>query len=53
MEELSERCSIAGFEGRERESQAREYRQPLETGNGEKTDSSLKPLESSTSLPTP
>lgn len=34
VKESSERCSTAGFGGRERELQARECRQPLETGKG-------------------
>ena len=34
-----QRRTIAGFEDRERESQAKECRQPLETGKGKETDS--------------
>lgn len=53
VKELSERRSIASFEGRERELQAGGCRQSLETGKGEKTHSPLEPPESNTSLPTP
>lgn len=44
-----ERCSIAGFEGKEREPQAKECRQLLEARKGEDTDSPLEP-ESDPSL---
>lgn len=45
MEEWSERYNIAGFEHRERGSQANECEQPLEAGKGEKTGLSLQPVE--------
>lgn len=38
MEKWSERYNIAGFEYRERGSQANECEQPLEAGKGEKMD---------------
>lgn len=41
MEEWSERYNIAGFEYRERGSQANECEQALEAGKGENMDSLL------------
>lgn len=47
------RCNAAGFEDGGREPRAKEYRQPVDTGKDEETDSPLEPPERKRALLAP